>query len=407
MQVLILDDAENTDLVAMTEAASALGYEVDCTADPGGFRDAARTRRHQFQIVDYAIPSAQETIGLRDGPDIVALNAAEFINLPTVFLTNYPPDCEGRLAECDPRIVATVVEKPASTAPEAWCRALDGAINVLSSRPEYDHTELLGVPLAALESEFFRRTPAELQALGEETRDELETQVSLELHNHLLPMWEACLEDWVMLQRVDDSILVVDRGSDDTLPSIDAVRALEAERDSVALVMGRPTVLEEGPALVHCTPPQKDWRRYPFVQLIVGADQRGFHLDTGNPESFISHEFLKRCVTVPTLSPKRTIVSDLRGNIDSQAQIPVDVDLHVSGSRGNVALSLRLQAVKNWRAARLLNPSCSGQRCPQSSEGQCGRRLGLMGRDMLYAFDRGVWQFDPRTGQFFAVSTGG
>jgi hypothetical protein len=407
MQVLIFDDAEHTDLVAMAQAANALGYEVDCTADPGGFRDAARTRRHRLQIVDYAIPKAPDTIGLRDGPDLVALNAAEFINLPTVFLTNYPPDCEGRLAECDPRLVATVVEKPASTDPEAWCQTLDRAINVLSSCPEYDHTQLLGVPLAALESEFFKLSPAELQAFDEEARDELETQVSIELHNHLQSVWEACAEDWVMLQRVDESILVVDRGDDDKLPSIDAVRALEAERDSVALIMGRPTVLEEGPALVHCTPPQKDWRRYPFVRLIVGNGQRDFHLDTGNPESYISHEFLKRFVTVPTLTHKRTIVTDLNGNQDAQAQIPVDVELHVSGSRGNVALSLRLQAVKNWRAARLLNPSCSGQRCPQSSEGQCGRRLGLMGRDMLYAFDHGVWQFDPRTGQFYAVSTGG
>ncbi|MGP8240361.1 MAG: hypothetical protein ACLQQB_01140, partial [Solirubrobacteraceae bacterium] len=323
------------------------------------------------------------------------------------YLTNYAPDCVSRLGECDPRLVATVVEKPASTAPQAWCQTLDRAINVLSSHPDYDHAQLLGVPLVALQSEFFRLSRADLQALGEEARDELETQVSLELHSHLLPMWEACAEDWVMLQRVDESILVVDRGNDDALPSIDAVRSLEAERDSAALVMGRPTVLEEGPALVHCTPPQKDWRRYPFVQLIVGTDKRDFHLDTGNPESFISHEFLKRCVAVPTLTPKRTIVTDLRGNQDAQAQIPVDVDLHVSGSRGNVALSLRLQAVKNWHGARLLNPSCSGQRCPQSSDGQCGRRLGLMGRDMLYAFDRGVWQFDPQTGQFYAVSTGG
>ena len=146
-------------------------------------------------------------------------------------------------------------------------------------------------------------------------------------------MWEACAEDWVMLQRVDESILVVDRGNDDALPSIDAVRSLEAERDSAALVMGRPTVLEEGPALVHCTPPQKDWRRYPFVQLIVGTDKRDFHLDTGNPESFISHEFLKRCVAVPTLTPKRTIVTDLRGNQDAQAQIPVDVDSYTSRAR--------------------------------------------------------------------------
>ena len=175
MQVLILDDDEQTDLVAMTQAASALGYEVDCTADPGHFREAARTRRHQFQIVDYDIPSAQDTVGLRDGPDLVALNAAEFINLPTVFLTNYAPDCVSRLGECDPRLVATVVEKPASTAPQAWCQTLDRAINVLSSHPDYDHAQLLGVPLVALQSEFFRLSRADLQALGEEARDEVET----------------------------------------------------------------------------------------------------------------------------------------------------------------------------------------------------------------------------------------
>ncbi|MGH9640859.1 MAG: hypothetical protein ACRD3Q_00390, partial [Terriglobales bacterium] len=154
-----------------------------------------------------------------------------------------------------------------------------------------------------------------------------------------------------------------------------------------------------------CTPDLKshDWRRYPFVRLVFPGGERDFHLDTGSSTSYISREFLAANTEMPRLRPKRHVVSDLSGRELTVSQLPVNLGLHVSGPDGNVELSVMVQAVKDWRRATLLNPPCEGQRCPGSLERQCGRRLGLIGRDMLYRHSQGGWQFDTESGQFYAL----
>lgn len=402
MQVLILDDAD-TALRAAADATDSLGHDVEGTTDPAEFRDAARRHQPDIQIVDFSLPEMEEQLGLRDGPELVAVDAAEFGHVPTVFLTDFPPDCTERVAELDPRLLYTIVEKPMETSPEAWREPVRRAIAEIQAQPSFGSKSRLGVSTSALEASFYRLSPSDLHALTEDERDEIETDAVLELHEHLLPVWEACDEDWLMLQRLGETIIVTDRGVDDTLPTEDSVRNVEVMRGSGALVLGRPTVLEET-GVIDCTPRKhdKDWRRYPFVRLIVAEDERDFHIDTGNPESLISREYLSDNVALPPLRSKRRVVSTPDGVCDVQKQSPVDVDLHVSGPDGNVPVSMRLLAVKDWHQSNL-NAACEGQLCPRSADRQCGRRLGLMGRDLLYRFDSGIWQFDPRSGRFYPL----
>lgn len=405
MQVLILDD-KKVDLETMVDAAEALGLDVRSTQDPGTFREAAGAGEHDLQIVDHKLDLPVDVPGAGDGPGIVALSAAMASNVPTVMLTNFTPDCEAHLAKYDPRLITTVVPKPALRTVAEWRAQLEPAIEEVTSRPAPDRGELLGVSLAENPTPFFDLQPNALKALDEDSRDDLESAAGLGLHSAMQPIWAACDDDWLLLQRSEDTVLVVDRGHDNRLVSDEAMAASEADRGSVALLIGRPTMLEETASLIDCAPGMhNDWRRYPYVRLIVGSDEREFHLDTGSNTSFMSLDYLKARLG---LRPRRTKVSIVEvpdGRAASQFEIPVDVDMHVSGaSGGNIQVSLQVRAVRKWSRGSMLNPPCAGQLCPDSEHGQCGRRLGLMGRDLLYAFEHGLWQFDPSTGRFHAES---
>lgn len=405
MRLLLLDDATKTDLVAMEQAATSLGHDVVCTHDLDAFLATARQQRNEIEgyVVDFSIPDSRDTPGLRDGPDVVSLDAAESYPIPTMFLTNYPPDCDRRLNECDPRLIATVVAKPTKSSVTAWAEAMQSGFSELNRAGSNDQPESLGIPLDSILSPFFGMSPQELLNVPDAERDRLEIAAAGEIHTALGPIWRACADDWLMLQAVDGVVLVAGRGSDDSLPTIDSVQDIEFDRAAPALVVGRPSIIEEL-GLIDCSPPRyKNWRRYPFVRLIVGTDQREFHLDTGSPTSYISLEFVEAHIEMPRVKTKRSNLGNLGGQEETISEIPVDVPLHVAGPRGNVALDVRLSAVKDWHTASILNPRCDEQKCPRSSGGQCGRRLGLIGRDTLYTYLTGVWQLDPITGQFFAV----
>jgi CheY-like chemotaxis protein len=407
MHVLILDDAEQTDLGFMKKAALELGFHVEATSDPDQFRRAAHENRPDFQVVDVKLPALRQRPGFSNGPELVAVTAAEGPHIPTVFLTNYKGDCDQFVAALDPRLIATTVEKPVSASPTDWQDRLRDGITTIKAKPGFDEPQRLDMPVAELLSNFFRLSPDELAELDEDQRDQLESQVSTELHAFLRSAWNACDADWLILQQIEEAVLITNRGGDSEFPNSNMIAELETKRESPVLIAGRPRVIEElapvGP--VECPPGRdgRDWRRYPFVRLIVGSGSRDFHLDTGSPDSYISREFLDSVVSFPSGRSKRTVVTDLGGREEVLSQLPVSVELHVSGPHGNTALSVLLQVVKNWTNTRILNPKCKGGLCPDSLDGQCGRRLGLIGRDLLYSADDVVWHFNPSNSQFYAV----
>lgn len=407
MHVLILDDAEQTDLSFMKKAAVDLGFEVDATSDPEEYRKAVQVRKPDIQVVDVKLPALRRRQEFSNGPELVAVAAAEGQHIPTVFLTNYKGDCDQFVAALDPRLIATTVEKPVSASPTDWQDRLREGISTVQAKPDFAEPQQLTMPAAELLSDFFSYLPEDLGRLGDEVRDQLERQVTVELGAFLRSAWNACDADWMILQQVEGCVLITNRGADREYPSATTIADLEARRHSPVLIVGRPRVVEELAPVepMECTPARdgRDWRRYPFVRIIVGSGVRDFHLDTGSPDSYISREFLDSVVSLPSGKPKRTIVSDLGGREEVLAQLPVSLDMHVSGPHGNTALSVLLQVVNDWTRTRLFNPQCSGGRCPDSAEGQCGRRLGLIGRDLLYAADDVVWHFNPANSQFYAV----
>ncbi|MGH3427016.1 MAG: hypothetical protein ACRDQZ_05535, partial [Mycobacteriales bacterium] len=211
MDLLILDDAE-ADLATMVKAADTLGHDVDSVTTSGEFREAARSHPHDVQVVDYDLPDCT-------GPELVAVTGAKARNVPTIFLTNYKPDCEQDLADLDPRLIATTVAKPPGMSPPAWKRRLSDALDDLMSKPNFDQPEPIGVPTDDLRSDFFSIVPGQLDSLADQQRDPLEDEICTELHPHLLTAWEACDDDWLMMQCVDDTVLITERGIDDELPS--------------------------------------------------------------------------------------------------------------------------------------------------------------------------------------------
>ena len=402
--IYIVDDEEDTDLQLAEQAARELGYTVAACGDPGAFR-RTRSADRFIQIVDYALPQIDEPGGLRNGPELVAVMAAESGPTPTVYLTNFPPDCRKRVAELDPRLIHTVVAKPDNPQVADWVERLAPAIDEMRERAGDGPVDPLGVPVKALKARFFHLPARQLHELSEAAREELEAAANLELHDHVVDVWDATSADWIMFQRVGGTVLVMARGEDRNLPTVDELLDVEEDRGWGALVTGRPALVEEisTTELVTCTPlGHKDWRRYPFVRLAIGSFQREFHLDTGSHFSFISRELLDDAgIEMPRRKAKSRVVGDLSGRRDALSQLPVEVSLHVDGPRGNVGISLQLQAVKGWQRAKVLNHPCTGQGCPGSSGAQCGRRLGLMGRDLLYELAEGSWRFNPATGQFY------
>jgi len=405
VEALILDN-KSANLRQMCSAAKELGHTVCATGDPREFLDLARRCGHDLQIVDFKLEGIEEQVGIRDGLELVAVSAAESKHIPTVFFTNWSGDAEGRLREFDPRLVATMMQKPLGDAQGDWREKLARAIHNLATAPSFEHPEQIGLAASEMRSRFFSCPVSELHELGEAARDVIEIEATEELLPYLESAWPACEDDWLMVSRVDDAILVVDRGPDRDLPTVDEVRDMEAEREAGILTVGRPSFLEEaGGAPIACTPGEpRNWRRYPFVSLILGGrTEREFHLDTGAPRSYISREFVLETTDVVLKNPSPGQISNFGESVVRQKQ-SVELPLHIAGPHGNFSLSLTMEAVKNWHEFEMLNPWCSGARCPQSDRGQCGRRLGLIGRDLLYGLESGVWQFDPATGQFFALA---
>jgi CheY-like chemotaxis protein len=404
MDALILDN-RTSNLKKVASAAEELGYTVRSTPDPEEFLEIARESRHKLQIVDFRLDGIEQQVGMRDGLELVAVSAAESSHTPTVFFTNWSGDAVERLGEFDPRLVATMMQKPVGHDQTDWRDRLGNAIRELRANEAFEHPAQIGLPIREVRSKFFLISVPELHTLDEDSRDALELEATEELHAYLDSAWTACDDDWLMISRVDDAVLIVDRGLDRDLPGVGEVRDLEAERQAGILTVGRPTFLEEvADEPIDCTPaPPRNWRRYPFVTLIVGGEaEREFHLDTGAPRSHISREFVLSATDAELKNPKPGKIFNF-GRMETRHRQPVELPLHVVGPQGNFFVSLTLQAVKNWHDFEMLNPRCGGQRCPRSGRGQCGRRIGLLGRDLLYELDDGTWQFDPSTGQFFAL----
>ena len=405
VEALILDN-KSANLRQMCSAARELGHTVRATGDPREFLDLARRRHPDLQIVDFRLEGIEQQVGIRDGLELVAVSAAESAHIPTVFFTNWRGDAEGRLGEFDPRLVATMMQKPLGDAQGDWRENLAQAIHNLTTVPSYGHPDQIGLAATEMSARFFSCPVSELHELDEDARDDLEIEATEELLPYLESAWPVCEDDWLMISRVDDAILVVDRGPNRDLPTVDEVRDMEADRDAGVLTVGRPTFLEEvGGPPVDCTPGEpRDWRRYPYVSLILGGQtEREFHLDTGAPRSYISREFILEATGVVLKNPSPGKISNFGESVVKQKQV-VELPLHIAGPHGNFSLSLPMEAVKNWHEFEMLNPGCSGARCPRSDQGQCGRRLGLIGRDLLYELESGVWNFDPATGQFFALA---
>jgi CheY-like chemotaxis protein len=411
MHIAILDDDRDTALGVAVEALRHLGHTVDAFSDPADYYRSVLAGGFDMQVVDCKLPNAQESVGLHDGPAVVAFTAASGGNLPTVFLTNFGRDAEDRMKEFDPRLVYTVHEKPTEHDLATWSHAIDHAIEAVTSKaPEY-MPESLGVSAMGLANEFFQLKTADLERLSEDERDDLEGQATIELADQLNPIWAACDSDWLKLQRFGEAVLVVDRGMDAGLPSLDDLEASERSYDAGGLIVGRPLIIEEfssgatGPRhLIDCSPEGggKDWARYPFVRLTVGEVEREFHLDTGNPLSLVARDLLLQAgVALPRRGYKNVTVQDLAGQGDTQKHLPVVTPVSIDGPDGNVELHIELQAVKRWeRTVNVLNRPCDKQRCPGSRDRQCARRLGLMGRDLLYELDSGAWLLLPQNGQF-------
>jgi hypothetical protein len=360
------------------------------------------------QLVDFRLDHANASTGERDGSEIVAVSAAEVAPIPTVFLTNFGSDCDKRLRECDPRIPAEIVEKPTLNSPSAWVDVLRPALGPLTGLPPSERTEPLGVAVDQLNSNFFRLTPPSRRALEGQASEIMEIEATLETAAPLSSAWESCDADWMILQRIDDVILVTDRGRDSDLPNKALVYQSELELESPALIVGRPSTVEEitEDTVIDCSPGHpRDWRRYPVVRLLIGSEERDFHLDTGSAQSYISGKLLSDTthVDIDSMDAKKTLKYDVNGQAHVLAELPITVPLHVTGPNGHAHLTASFQVIKDWQTAHI-NPVCLAGKCPGSRDGQCSRRLGLIGRDLLYELD-GIWEFDPASGRFFPGSS--
>jgi hypothetical protein len=112
MNALVFDDSTKLDLPLMTGAAESLGLHVKSTASLPQFLELSEAGDYDINIVDFKSNQVPPGGCLRDGTDVVALSAAQTRNVPSVLFTNFRPDCESRLAQHDPRLLATVVSKP-------------------------------------------------------------------------------------------------------------------------------------------------------------------------------------------------------------------------------------------------------------------------------------------------------
>jgi len=411
MRISLLDDVAAPDLRLLSDAVQSLGVKVDPTTDPDHLRQSATEGKADSLIVDYRLPTLNGPVF--NGAELVALAAAESRLLPTVLLTNHRGECDSTLARLDPRLQhrVQVVLKPTSHHTKDWIEALRAPVSELRDMSGEPLPEPLGVPVASLTAKLFHLSAAEVHELSEDDRDDLDLEAASELAGWLGSVWEECDSDWVMVSRIDDSLLVLGRGADSGLLTSFQLSNREAELDAPCLVIGRPAFLEEGFSAAeqtipppNCTPGRgKDWRRYPFARVRFSTLEREFHVDTGSSQSYLSFEFLlEDGEHTPSTTFKAMSVADLHSNNDIVKAAPLAITISVIGPFSNAVLRVTVQAIKRWSSARnALNAPCTTQLCPGSRGGQCGRRYGVFGRDILYALYQGRWTFDPAEGRFY------
>jgi hypothetical protein len=132
----------------------------------------------------------------------------------------------------------------------------------------------------------------------------------------------------------------------------------------------------------------------------MNGSERDFHLDTGSPRSYISKEYLDSCnVQLPDRAPMNATIRNLSGRRRTQQMVPLTIAVTVRGNFYSAPIQLDAHAVSAWGTNEMLNPPCEDGRCPDSSGTQCGRRLGLVGRNALYALNDGQWLLERTTGR--------
>lgn len=384
--------------IEIVKALETLGHSVSPFKDGYSLLDAMRSGfAPDVIIADWELHSDEDSthVGLNSALDVARDALREFGIVPIVVVTRF----RGRVrlhGNLDPRCPTALLDKPASTsAVQRWVEgSLASELHRLVGQPSELHHQQASISALDPDLDFFDADPAALSSSGEEasTRS-LRKRAFLATEQWTTQIFEGTRARWLAIARSEDDLVIARWGLDeDPTMTLGEVRRLESLTEHPVLVVSRPPRLEEidTESWVECSYGEVSNDLYPSIGIELDDGDHGFHFDTGAVRSFIDYELLRGRRGVGGYSDLVWTVSRMSIRGRSQAYEYADCptpEFTCPNGDGGENIVIPFQMVTDWSDAPVSLVCRQGacERSVQVGDAQflCGRRRGLIGRDIL------------------------
>lgn len=375
------------------------GIVITC-ASVEGFLDVVREDVPDLAIIDFRLESAVAAGGRvdrRGGIEAAQEMAASVGSIPVLFLSEYTGYSPAN--RLDPAVPYDVLLKP-HTIGQAW-EGFDQFVDELESA--LDGAQPVGVRPSSppRSSRFFALSPEDYGRLALDEQLALRREAITECWDELAEIFARTDAEWLVT--LGESLILVRWGDlDDEYPDAAELEIVQATWGTVPLLVSRPVevgVIGEtgGCEWLACSyTADRSLRqvdRIPGIQLSLAGQLTSFHLDTGSVVSFIDYDYFVEKAVVAKLGNslswwpmQLSIGPGGRPNLVDYS-LPKLNDVEAAALDGYESIHFRPRAVRGWLNTALAR-LCPGGKCDRSVEvpGKgywCGRRRGLIGRDLL------------------------
>jgi FixJ family two-component response regulator len=382
---------------ALVEYCHQRGIELRKVDTIEAFEKSVSEDSPSVALVDFRL------VGGASGVDVVR-RVAPRLRCPVIFLTGWAGDDPAAEKHVDPSLAVQTIDKPHvntehalledwlhETLKPAWATA-EGEL----SRTEHRLTPDISLP--ALE---ILRTPA-----SEIAGKPLNVQLSLAksavegLRGYLQPLFSDGV-DWVVIAGEECNILQWGTAHDPPPPAHE-LEKIEGEVDRVPLVVHRPIEVnlinlgDDSPGWASCRGPLATEAsvddRFPSFEIELDGRLFSLDFDTGSEATFFSYEDFAGETKVPRSQSRHDWnYRDVRiglSNATAMSFMDFQSSVLCPGVEGSISLQLKALVIHDWRSTRLAL-KCAGGGCPLSKPDEvsggfwCGRRVGLIGRDLV------------------------
>lgn len=394
---------------ALVKAMALLEWKVAPFKNIVSLQEAMRSGEvaPMLLLIDWELETAEDWDGSPHGRSTtneLRDLLREFGLIPVVIVTRFPQRVVNA-EELDPRLPFSVLVKPTLVArADEWLATHRSQLESLAaSCAGLKDLSAVAIPYVSVSEDLFGPPVTEVRVLPSEQLMSLRLAAYLNLEEWIAEVFRECQAGWVAIVRNGGLLQVGAWGAPfSRTPDAQWVRGLEGETGHSVLVVSRPPRIDEvglgssdGPhedgCWNECAFGDLDTDVYPSMQVEVAGRAVDLHFDTGSVSSFLDFRISghqgREDEVLWVFS--RMSVRGITGPYSyCQAE---DDEYSILEGNGISKLRIPFQLVAAWDTVPLAL-DCRLGRCPDSVEiglgkYQCGKRSGLIGRDVLRCND--------------------